>query len=192
MQSIKIYPLQQRAARPPAMEFLDGSRHDDRHGIPRHRILRDARASSSSKSPTGAARRRTSASSLASIGIEKGQRFHPDANMRRAARQRRAPWFGDRPRATASRRPIPARIVYPDRKWEWAFIGGSASWDSQGYVNVDRRAAFAYVAIGMSPAMVQRVVGAGSQYLWTPRDASGAHLDGGKSYRLRLPPSHSR
>ena len=28
----------------------------------------------------------------------------------------------------------------------------------------------------------------GSQYLWTPRDASGAFLDGGKSYRLHIPP----
>jgi hypothetical protein len=83
----------------------------------------------------------------------------------------------------------PDRVVYRDRRWEWAFIGGSASWDSQGYVNVDRRAAFAYAAIGMSPAMVARVVGAGSQYLWTMRDASGEYLDGGRTYRLRLPPN---
>jgi len=37
--------------------------------------------------------------------------------------------------------------------------------------------------------MVAKVVGAGSQYVWTPRDASGAYLDGGKSYRLHLPPN---
>lgn len=68
-------------------------------------------------------------------------------------------------------------------------IGGSASWDSQGCVNTDRRSSFAYIAIGMSPAMVEKHVGTGSQYLWTPRDASGAFLDGGKSYRLHIPPS---
>ena len=83
----------------------------------------------------------------------------------------------------------PARLVYPDRAWEWAFIGGSADWDSQGYVNTDRRAGFAYIAIGMSPAMVEKHVGTGSQYLWTPRDASGAFLDGGKRYRLHIPPN---
>ena len=83
----------------------------------------------------------------------------------------------------------PARLVYPDRAWEWAFIGGSATWDSQGYVNTDRRSSFAYIAIGMSPAMVEKHVGTGSQYLWTPRDASGAFLDGGKRYRLHIPPN---
>ena len=84
---------------------------------------------------------------------------------------------------------IPARLAYADRAWEWAFIGGSASWDSQGYVNTDRRSSFAYIAIGMSPAMVEKHVGTGSQYLWTPRDASGAFLDGGKRYRLHIPPN---
>jgi hypothetical protein len=39
----------------------------------------------------------------------------------------------------------------------------------------------------MSPAMVEKHVGTGSQYLWTPRDASGAFLDGGKRYRLHIP-----
>ena len=77
--------------------------------------------------------------------------------------------------------------MYNDRHWEWAFIGGSASWDSQGYVNTDRRAGFAYIAIGMSPAMVLKIVGGGSQYLWTPRDSNGDFLDGAKNYRLRIP-----
>jgi len=44
-------------------------------------------------------------------------------------------------------------------------------------------------AIGMSPAMVEQHVGAGSQYLWTPRDASGAFLDGAKNYQLHIPPA---
>jgi hypothetical protein len=26
------------------------------------------------------------------------------------------------------------------------------------------------------------------QYIWTPRDSGGAYLDGGKNYRLHLPP----
>jgi hypothetical protein len=50
------------------------------------------------------------------------------------------------------------------------------------------RAAFSYAATGNSPAMVSKVVGVGSQYFFTTRDAGGAHLDGAKTYRLRLPP----
>ena len=80
-----------------------------------------------------------------------------------------------------------ARVVYPDRRWEWAFVGGSYTWDAQGYVNADQRAAWFYAATGDSPAMVLKVVGSGSQYIWTPRDASGAFLDGGKNYQLHLP-----
>ena len=59
--------------------------------------------------------------------------------------------------------------------------------DAQGYVNSDRRAAFAYLAIGMSPAMADKIVGGGSQYLSTPRDFDDAFLDGAKNYRLTLP-----
>jgi hypothetical protein len=36
--------------------------------------------------------------------------------------------------------------------------------------------------------MEVKMVGQGSQYAWTARDASGDPLDGGKTYRLHLPP----
>jgi hypothetical protein len=54
------------------------------------------------------------------------------------------------------------------------------------FVN-DRRAGFAYIAIGMSPSMVEKHIGAESHYLWTPRDGSGAFLDGGNDHLLRIP-----
>jgi len=123
---------------------------------------------------------------LAAIGIEKGKPFNPGA-QRRKLFDEAAQFASAIARNNSFASDDAARLVYPDRVWEWAFIGGSASWDSQGYINTDRRASFAYIAIGMSPAMVEKHIGAGSQYLWTPRDGSGAFLDGGKSYRLRIP-----
>ncbi len=125
---------------------------------------------------------------LAAIGIEKGKPFTPDA-ARKALLDDAARFASAIARTNSFDSDDPARLVYPDRAWEWAFIGGSADWDSQGYVNTDRRSSFAYIAIGMSPAMVEKHVGTGSQYLWTPRDASGAFLDGGKRYRLHIPPN---
>ena len=116
---------------------------------------------------------------LAAIGIEKGKPFTPDA-ARQALFGEAARFAAAIARAHSFDSDDPARLVYPDRHWEWAFIGGAATWDSQGYVNTDRRSSFAYIAIGMSPAMVEKHVGTGSQYLWTPRDASGAFLDGSK------------
>lgn len=125
---------------------------------------------------------------LASIGIEKGKPFEPQAGRRKLLDEA-ARFAAASARVNSFASDDVARLVYPDRRWEWAFIGGSATWDSQGYVNTDRRAAFAYIAIGMSPAMVERHVGFGSQYLWTPRDSSGAFLDGAKNYRLHIPPN---
>jgi hypothetical protein len=125
---------------------------------------------------------------LAAIGIEKGKPFTPDA-ARKAVFDDAARFASAIARTNSFDSDDPARLVYPDRAWAWAFIGGSASWDSQGYVNTDRRSSFAYIAIGMSPAMVEKHVGTGSQYLWTPRNANGAFLDGGKRYRLHIPPN---
>lgn len=45
------------------------------------------------------------------------------------------------------------------------------------------------MAAGNSPAMMEKNVGQGSQYLWAYRDANGDFLDGGKIYKLRVPPN---
>src|SRR5262249_78828 len=39
----------------------------------------------------------------------------------------------------------------------------------------------------ITPAMAAATVGVGSAYAYTAEDATGAWLDGGKNYRLRLP-----
>jgi hypothetical protein len=186
MKSIKIYPLS-KASHPPAMSFINGSGRDIDTVFPDTYAFFEDLAQLVEQEPTDLLSP-NERFELASIGIEKGKPFHPDADqkaqlisaVRLASAIARANTFASND---------PARLIYPDRRWEWLFIGGSASWDSQGYVNTDRRAAFAYAAIGMSPAMVLKIVGAGSQYYWTPRDSTGAYLDGGKSYRLHLPPN---
>ena len=100
-----------------------------------------------------------------------------------------------RPRGSRRRSRAPTASPRTMRRgWSIPIVSGSGrssaaapTWDSQGYVNTDRRAGFAYIAIGMSPAMVEKHIGAGSQYLWTPRDASGAFLDGAQA----VSPAHS-
>jgi hypothetical protein len=44
------------------------------------------------------------------------------------------------------------------------------------------------MAAGNSPAMMDKNIGQGSQYLWAYRDADGAFLDGAKNYRLHVLP----
>lgn len=123
---------------------------------------------------------------LASIGIEKDRVFAPNA-ARRALFRDAARFGAAAARANSFASTDPSRLVYPDRQWEWAFNGPRMPHGSIGE-NLDSRAACAYIASGISPALVEHVVGQSSHYLWTPRDGHGAYLDGGKSYQLVLPP----
>lgn len=186
MKTTKVYPLAS-AANPPAMTFVNGSGKEIDTLFPDTYTFYENLAMLVDSEPVEIVAPHERAL-LAAIGIEKGQPFAPDTGRKQILAD--AARLGSAlARANSFASTDPERLVYVDRKWEWAFIGGSATWDSQGYVNTDRRAGFAYIAVGMSPAMVNKVVGQGSQYLWTPRDANGAYLDGGKSYQLHLPPN---
>jgi hypothetical protein len=187
LKSLQVYPLSQakKKARPPTV-FLDASHQEIDTLFSDDSRYFDDLAWIVEREPEAmfASHERFQ---LAALGIEKGRPHRPDAARRRLLDE--AARLGSAiARANSFASEDPAARVYPDRRWEWAFIGGSATWDSQGYVNTDRRAAFAYIAIGMSPAMVEKHVGAGSQYLMTAHDAEGAFLDGGRSYRLKIPP----
>lgn len=123
---------------------------------------------------------------LASIGIVKGQPFSPD-KASRAVLAEAARMGAAMARMNAYGGKDAEAVVYPGHHWQWAFVGGSYLFNSQGYDNIDRRGAFAYAATGNTPAMASKVVGAGSQYIWAARDAKGNFLDGKKDYRLRIP-----
>ncbi len=124
---------------------------------------------------------------LAAIGIESGKPFAPDERMKRilleAARigsaQMRAEAFADR---------RPDRIVWPDRRWEWAALRfENGTFDVPGYRDTVAMDKWFYQAIATSPAMFRRDPAAGSLYWLGLRDGAGAYLDGGKTYRLRVP-----
>ena len=60
--------------------------------------------------------------------------------------------------------------------------------ERDGAPQIDARNNVYYMAAGNSPAMMEKNVGKGSQYLWTYRDAAGNYLDGAKDYRLHILP----
>jgi hypothetical protein len=183
MKSTRIYPLKS-AKSPPATTCFNGSRQRIDTIFPDTFAYYEALAEIVAYEPD----RLTTEDwfRLAAIGIKKGKPFAPDA-QRKALLAQAATLGGAMARANSFTSTDPARIAIPGRRWEWLFIGGSATWDAQGYVNTDRRAAFSYVAIGMSPAMVEKIVGGGSQYYGTYTDRDGEALDGGRSYRLHYP-----
>ena len=186
MKTTRIYPLA-KASNPSAMTFVNGSHQEIDTIFSDSDQFFDDLAWLIEREPHDVIPSHERFQ-IAAIGIEKGKPFRPDAGRRKILDEA-ARFAAAIARANSFASEDEARLVYLDRVWESAFVGGSASWDSQGYVNTDRRAGFAYIAIGMSPAMVEKHIGAGSQYLWTPRDGSGAFLDGGKVYRLHIPPN---
>jgi hypothetical protein len=124
---------------------------------------------------------------LAALGIAKGQPFNPDERMRRileeAARTGSAQM---RVESLADRRPD--RVVWSDRQWQWAALRfENGTFDTPSYRDTYAAEKWFYQAIGTSPAMFRRDPAAGSLYWLGLRDKDGAYLDGGKSYRLRVP-----
>jgi hypothetical protein len=82
----------------------------------------------------------------------------------------------------------PERIVWKDRKWEWASLRfEDGNFNTRDRLDVDARTKWFYQAIGASPAMFRRDTQAGSLYWLGLRDNTGAYLDGGKNYKLTVP-----
>jgi hypothetical protein len=124
---------------------------------------------------------------LAALGIVKGKRFAPDARAKRlleaAAQLGKTEMCAQ---SFADRRPD--RVVWKDRKWEWAALRfENGDFTDEGHVDLEARDKWFYQAIGSSPAMFRRKAGSGSLYWLGTRDKTGAYLDGAKTYTLAVP-----
>ncbi len=124
---------------------------------------------------------------LASLGIEKGKPFQPDARMTdiltRAAHTGRGQMLVS---AFASNRPD--RFAWPDRKWEWAgLVANATQFETPMGLDLEARDRWFIQAIVTSPAMFRRTDGAGSLYWGGYRDTTGAYLDGGQGVQTLHP-----
>src|SRR5450755_3431294 len=77
--------------------------------------------------------------------------------------------------------PLTAINDSPGGSYEWLKGGGD------GGRNLDARTLFFYRATLNTPAMMYKMVGAGSQYAGVSTDSDGNVFDGGKAYRLTIP-----
>ena len=123
---------------------------------------------------------------FASIGIRKGKPFAPDDRLKKVltdavavgnAAARSFLFAGRDPRTR----------IFKERQWLTPFVGGSYQFLEGAERLLDARAMFFYYATGITPAMSEVRPGTGSAYAGAFRDAAGAYLDGGKTYRLTLP-----
>ena len=122
---------------------------------------------------------------LATLGIEKGRPFDPDARMQgifdQAAKQGVAM---SRAIVYASRDP---EIEYwPGRHWEKMFVRNT-EFVIDGHVDTDAQTLWLYQAICVSPSLLSTTPGVGTSYLTAFRDKDSDFLIGDRQYRLRVP-----
>jgi len=128
---------------------------------------------------------------LAAIGIEKGKPFAPDARMQKILTDAAAVANATARAIVFSSRQKEA-YLYPNSAWNnpvLGFEGADYTLVRNGARLLDSRTYYFYYATIQTPAMVKKMVGAGSQYLMAFKDSSGQRIDGGKTYKLHLPPN---
>jgi len=183
---MRIYQLAD-AASPPPMKFVNAS------GIPSNFVAPGdysfwglLNQVIQEEPPEGADP--TTLGLFASIGIVKGKPFEPDARMKKILAD--AANIG-----AVTARTIAFKIrdkdayFYPNSTWRLPFFGGYKFEVAPGVSNLDGAIQYYYFATGVTPAMEMKMVGRGSQYPWSVQDAKGNPFDGGKTYRMRLPPN---
>jgi hypothetical protein len=183
----KVYPLSQ-AGNPPPMKFVNasGKAFNTIHASDVHfyeevnHIVQEEPSAALNPETLGL---------LAAIGIEKGKPFAPDTRMRRILTEGAA--IGNATARALTFRPRDkAAYYYPNSAWFTVMPGGSYEFLRQpGVRDLDARVMMHYYATGITPAMVAKRVGVGSQYAIATTDATGQALDGSSRYRIRLPPN---
>lgn len=185
-QHLRIYPLAQ-AANPPATTFVNvsGKFFNTIHAMD-FSFFEEVNAVVQEE-PNAAIDPET-LGLLAAIGIEKGKRFAPDARMQKILAEAAAVGNATA-RTLAYRARTKEAFLYPASAWCTPFVGGSYLFERDGVRLLDARSSFFFYATGITPAMAAKMVGAGSQYAVAFVDSKGRPLDGGKTYRLNLPPN---
>ena len=143
--------------------------------------------------------------SLAAVGIVKGKPFNPDARMKKILTDAAAIGTGAGRTLNWNPRRSEGWFYYPESAWmNMLFAGGytfetpppavSADgtitpYPSTGARTLNARTAMFFYATGITPAMIMRLTGIGSQYIGAFVDAKGEYLDGSKTYKVTLPPN---
>lgn len=183
---LRVYPLA-RAAIPPAMNFVNISGQYF-NAIPATDVsFFEQVAHVVQEEPLDAIDPETRGL-LAAIGIRKDKPFAPDARMKGILADAAAVGNATARALVFSTRDHNA-YYYPHSAWKMGWIGNDPEFSAGGVIDLDARSLYFYLSCTLSPAMTVKMVGIGSQYAYAEHDAAGHYLDGGKTYRLHLPPN---
>jgi hypothetical protein len=130
---------------------------------------------------------------FASIGIEKGKAFAPDARMKGLLTEAVA--IGNAAARSITYYPrtdmnLAGVEIYPDTESSWimAFANKNVFFKTEtGGLNVNALDMFHYSYTAVTPAMAVTIEGAGSDYAISFLDGEKQILDGAKEYKLHIP-----
>jgi hypothetical protein len=124
---------------------------------------------------------------LRTLGIEYGKPFSPDE--RQAQILLEGAEVGElMAMANSFDKRFPGARYRPDASWDYLIMADPAQ-DLENYSQLDERSAYFYEAVALSKGMITKTPGVGQAYLGSYRDQDGNAFDGGKAYRLRVPPN---
>ena len=139
---------------------------------------------------------------LAAIGIRKGKPFAPDARMKKILTEAAAVGNATGRTLNWRFRETEGWAYYPGSTWMSPLWEGGYDFETPpplvtkegikpfpptGVRTLNARTAFFYDITGITPAMIMRITGVGSQYLMNYMDADKNFYDGAKTYKLTLP-----
>ena len=190
--NLRVYPLAMKDA-PPTTEFINGSKKSFNSIHPNDFTFYEHIDVIIQKEPLDLLDAETRGL-FASIGIEKGKPFKPDARMKKIltdavaianATARAIVWY---PRTEGTMEGI---RVYPDTDSAWmtAYANKNVFFNGKNgkTMNTDARVAFHYPYTVVSPAMAVTKAGAGSDYGIAYVDSKKMPFDGSKTYKLHIP-----
>ncbi|WP_420995269.1 DUF1254 domain-containing protein [Cupriavidus sp. 30B13] len=181
LKRIRFYPLS-AAANPPEGRFVDVTDVVFDATIP-YDMRFFASLDRMVQAEPGLERDRVMINMLKSIGIEKGKPFAPDARRAAAMKSGLAQARAEMTRAYES---FPA--YFPGKRWVLPAAPDLVKSVESGYTDpsvypIDSRAAIFSAAFS-----TVKHLGTGQFYQFGMRDSKGRPLDGGRTYRLRVPP----
>jgi hypothetical protein len=182
---LKLYPYAQRD-NPPPMDILDaGTRAWS--GVPPRGMAYWERLDEVFQREPVEPRDIFFHAMLRPLGLEKGKPFKPDARQAKILTD--AALIGEAmAKANTVDRRFPGGRYRADAHWDFA-LPLDADNPTDFWNHLDERASWFYEAVGAGPAMAPKRPGPSSAYLGAYKDKAGEWLDGGRSYRLRVPPN---
>ena len=122
---------------------------------------------------------------LGPLGLVRNEPFNPDARQQEILED--ASEFGWLTSQAISMAPRFEGITYyPGTQWEWV-LELDPTLRGEFWRDLEARTNYYFQATMALPAMKNKAIGRGSQYLRSSRDADGKWLDGANTYRLRVP-----